>query len=160
MDSIPLPLILTLLRWALSKVASSAIFGCWLFWLFGVLWCITFCRLFSAKSIFMKIILFQIIHFRISTKFKCKYSLIVKKILFLAIQFTLAVLIQLIQFRFSLHTVKCQNSSILNKSVKCKYSFNVQKTTPFQINQFCISRQFKCKYGLIVKNISTSSYSV
>ena len=30
----------------------------------------------------------------------------------------------------------------------------------FQINQFSISTQFKCKYSLIVKNISISSYSV
>ena len=30
----------------------------------------------------------------------------------------------------------------------------------FQTIQFSISMQFKCKYGLIVKNISISSYSV
>ena len=38
--------------------------------------------------------------------------------------------------------------------------FQCQKTVPFQIIQFRISMQFKCKYGLIVKNISISSYSV
>ena len=32
-------------------------------------------RLFNAKSIFMQIILFQTVQFRISTQFKCKYSL-------------------------------------------------------------------------------------
>ena len=37
-------------------------------------------KLFNAKSIFMKIILFQTIQFSISTQFKCKYSLIVKNI--------------------------------------------------------------------------------
>ena len=34
------------------------------------------------------------------------------------------------------------------------------KTVPFQTIQFSISTQFKCKYSLIVKNISISSYSV
>ena len=38
--------------------------------------------------------------------------------------------------------------------------FQCQKTVPFQIIQFSISTQFKRKYGLIVKNISISSYSV
>ena len=42
----------------------------------------------------MKIVLFQTIQFRISTQFKCKYSLTVKNILFQAIQFSQAVLIQ------------------------------------------------------------------
>ena len=50
----------------------------------------------------MKIVLFQTIQFSISAKFKCKYSLIVKKTFqFLAIQFSQAVLIQLIQFSIS-----------------------------------------------------------
>ena len=35
----------------------------------------------------------------------------------------------------------------------------MSKTVPYQIIQFSISTQFKCKYGLIV-NISISSYSV
>ena len=35
---------------------------------------------FNAKSIFMKIVLIQIIQFRISLQFKCEYSLIVKNI--------------------------------------------------------------------------------
>ena len=43
----------------------------------------------------MKIVLFQTIQFRISTQFKCKYSLIVKTFLFQAIQFSQVVLIQL-----------------------------------------------------------------
>ena len=36
----------------------------------------------------------------------------------------------------------------------------MSKTVQFQIIQFSISMQFKCKYSLIVKNISISSYSV
>ena len=36
----------------------------------------------------------------------------------------------------------------------------MSKTVLFQIVQLSISMQFKCKYGLIVKNISISSYSV
>ena len=34
------------------------------------------------------------------------------------------------------------------------------KKVRFQIMQLSISTQFKCKYGLIVKNISILSYSV
>ena len=47
---------------------------------FGCLDFLALCRLFNAKSIFMKIVLFQTIQFSISTQFKCKYSLIVKNI--------------------------------------------------------------------------------
>ena len=47
----------------------------WVDWLFGVY---GICRLFNAKPIFMKIVLFQTIQFRLSAQFKCKYSLIVK----------------------------------------------------------------------------------
>ena len=36
----------------------------------------------------------------------------------------------------------------------------MSKTVQFQIIQFSISTQFKCKFSLIVKNISISSYSV
>ena len=38
---------------------------------------------------------------------------------------------------------------MLNNSAKCKYSFN-EKTVLFQIIQFSISMQFKCKYRLII----------
>ena len=41
-----------------------------------------------------KTVQFQTIQFSISTQFKCKYSLIVKNISILAIQFSQAVLIQ------------------------------------------------------------------
>ena len=34
------------------------------------------------------------------------------------------------------------------------------KTVPFETIQFSINMQFKCKYGLIVKNIYISSYSI
>ena len=56
----------------------------------------------------MQIVLFQTIQFWLSTQFKCKYSLIVKKILFQAIQFSQAVLIQLIQFSISTDFVYSQ----------------------------------------------------
>ena len=36
----------------------------------------------------------------------------------------------------------------------------MSKSVLFQIIQLSISTQFKCKYGLIVKNISISNYSV
>ena len=35
--------------------------------------------------------------------------------------------------------------------------FQCQKTVQFQIIQFSISTQFKCKYGFMVKNISIST---
>ena len=68
-----------------------------------------------------------------------------KTFLFQVIQFSQAVLIQLIQF--SVSTVSM-------------YPPKKKTTVPFQIIQFSISMQFKCKYGLIVKSISISSYSV
>ena len=37
---------------------------------------------------------------------------------------------------------------------------SMSETVLFEIIQFSISTQFKCKYGLIVKNIFISSYSV
>ena len=68
-----------------------------------------------------KTVQFQTIQLRISTQFKCKYSLIVKNIsISKTIQFIQTVLIQTIQFSIStdfVHTVTCQNSSILNNSV-------------------------------------------
>ena len=36
----------------------------------------------------------------------------------------------------------------------------MSKTVQFQTIQFSIGMQFKCKYSLIVKNISISSYSI
>ena len=39
-----------------------------------VLWHINLCRFSNAKSIFMKVVLFQTIQFRISMQFKCKYN--------------------------------------------------------------------------------------
>ena len=60
-----------------------------LIWLFvWILWHINLCRLFNAKSIFMKIVLFQTIQFSIRTQFKCE-----KTFLFQAIQFSQAVLL-------------------------------------------------------------------
>ena len=37
---------------------------------------------------------------------------------------------------------------------------SMSKTVQFQTIQLSISKQFKCKYSLIAKNISISSYSV
>ena len=37
---------------------------------------------------------------------------------------------------------------------------SMSKTVQFLTIQFSISRQFKCKYSLMLKNISISSYSV
>ena len=42
----------------------------------------------------------------------------------------------------------------------CENTASMTKTVQFQIIQFSISTQYKCKYSLIVKNISFSSYSV
>ena len=56
----------------------------------------------------MKIVLFQTIQFSMSTHFECKYSLIVKTFLFQGIQFSQAVLIQLIQFNISTDFVYTQ----------------------------------------------------
>ena len=39
-------------------------------------------------------------------------------------------------------------------------TISMSKIVQFQIIQFSINTQFKCKYSLIVKNISISSYSV
>ena len=47
--------------------------------------------------------------------------------------------------------------------IKIQFSVStvlMSKTVPFQTIQFSISTKFKCKYSLIVKNISISSYSV
>ncbi len=58
---------------------------------------------FSVSTVSMsKTVQFQIIQFSISTQFKCKYSLIVKNILFQAIQFRQTILIQTIQFSISM----------------------------------------------------------
>ena len=64
---------------------------------------------FSVSTVSMsKTVQFQTIQFCINTQFKCKYSLIVKKNFFRAIQFSQAVLIQLIQFSISIEFVYTQ----------------------------------------------------
>ena len=55
--------------------------------------------------------------------------------------------------------------NLANKVLHITTQFSVStvsmsKTIPFQTIQFSISTQFKCKYSLIVKTISISSYSV
>ena len=67
-----------------------------------------------------------------------------KTFLFQAIQFSQTVLIQTIQFSISIfcpHTVKCQNSSILNDSVS-RSTVSMSKIVLFQTIQFSISMQF------------------
>ena len=51
-------------------------------------------------------------------------------------------------------------SAAPNKTKKSILDHPSVKTVPFQTIQFSISKQFKPKYGLIVNNISISSYSV
>ena len=83
-----------------------------------VLWHINLCWLFNAKSIFMKIVLFQTIQFSTSAQFKCKYSLIVKSISISSYSVSSSSSNSAkYTHRFCLHTVKCQNSSILNNSI-------------------------------------------
>ena len=52
-----------------------------------------------------KTVEFKIIQFSLNTLFKCKYSSIVKRFLFRGIQFSEAVLIQLIQFSIGTYFV-------------------------------------------------------
>ena len=63
-----------------------------------------------------KTVQFKTIQFSISTQFKCKYNLTVKTFLFLAIQFSQAVLIQLIQFSISTDFLYTQ---LIVKTVLC-----------------------------------------
>ena len=76
-------------------------------------------------------------------------SLIVKNILFQAVQFSQIVLIQAIQFSISIAFVYTQLN--VKTALFEKIQFNVRtvsmlKTVPFQIIHFSINTQFKCKY--------------
>ena len=79
----------------------------------------------------MKIVLFQTIQFSISTQFKYEKH-----------------------FYFKLFSLVKQFYSQMSKQFYIKQKslvyvqFQCQKTVPFQIIQFSISTQFKCKYGL------------
>ena len=115
---------------------------------------------FSESTISLtKTVQFQMIQFNIRTQLKCKYSLIVKNISFSSY----SILILLTQFSISTDFVYTQ---LHVKTLPCQtiqfsvIQFQCQKTVQFEIIHFSISTQFKCKYGLIVKNISISSYSV
>ena len=57
-----------------------------------------------------------------------------------------------VQFNFEKHFYFKLFSLV--KQFLSMYSFNVKKTVPFQTIYFSISTQFKCKYSVIVKNIS------
>ena len=60
-------------------------------------------------------------------------------------------------FHFKLFSLFKQLYIIIQFSVS---TVSMLKTVQFQTIQFSISTQFKCKYGLIVKNISISNNSV
>ena len=60
-------------------------------------------------------------------------------------------------FYFKLFSLVKQLYMTIHFSVS---TVSMSKTVQFQIIQLSISTQFKCKYSLIVKNISISSYSV
>ena len=65
---------------------------------------------------------------------------------------------------FCLHTVKCQNCSILNNSVLCKQSSNV-KTVPFQTfslakaHSLNVSTQFNCQKHFLFQTILSSHFN-
>ena len=91
-----------------------------------------------------------------SAQFDCQ-----KIFLFQTIQFIQTVLILLIQFSISTDLVYTllNVKTVLYMMIQFSVSTVLMpKTVPFQRIQFCISTHFK--YGLIVKNISISSYSV
>ena len=60
-------------------------------------------------------------------------------------------------FHFKLFNLFKQLYKTIHFSV---ITISVSKTVQFQIIQFSISMQFKCKYSLIVQNIYISSYSI
>ena len=92
---------------------------------------------FSVSTVSMsKIVQFKTIHSSKSTQFECKYRLIVKKHFFRAIQFSQAILLQLIQF---------------SKRTDLVYTQLHVRTVLFEIIQFSTSTHFKCKHGSIVK---------
>ena len=72
---------------------------------------------------------------------------------------------KIIQFSISTQ-FNCQNHFYfklfkqLYVAIQLSFTVLMSKTVLFQIIQLSISTQFKFKYGLIVKNISISSYSV
>ena len=91
-----------------------------------ILWHINLGRLFNTTSIFIQILFFK------QLGLAWAHSLIVKNILFQAIQFSQTVLIQTIQFNMS--------------------SVSVSKTVLFRAIQFCISIQFICQNSSISSN--------
>ena len=89
------------------------------------------------------------------------HSLIVKNIS--SFQFSQTVLFQTSQFSLSIDFVHTQLNvkTVLYKTIQfCARTVSMSKTVPFQTIQFSVSTQFKCKYSLIVKNISILNYSI
>ena len=102
----------------------------------------------------MKIVLFQTIQFSSSTQFNCQKHFYFK--LFSLIK-------QLIQFSISTDFGYTQLNvkTVLYQTIQFSVSrVSILETVPFQTIQFSINTQSKCKYSLIVKNISFSSYSI
>ena len=113
------------------------------------------CRLFNAKSIFMQIVS-SISNNSVQHEYTVQLS---KTLLCQAIQFIQTIPIQLIQFSISKDFVYAllNVKTVLYYTIQLSVStVSMSKTVPFQIIQFSISSQFKCKYSLIVKNISIS----
>ena len=96
----------------------------------------------------MKIVLFQTIQFSLSIQFNCQ-----KTFLFQAIQF---IQTKLIQFNISIDFVYTQLNvkTDLYKTMQFSVSIvSMSETVPFQIIQFSISTQFKCKYTVKLSKI-------
>ena len=83
-----------------------------------------------------------------------------KTFLFQVIKFIQTVLIQLSMSTDFVYT-QLNVKTVLYITIQFSVStVSISKTVLFRTIQFSISMQFKCKYSLIVKNISISSYSV
>ena len=127
-------------------------------WLFGFYGISTFVGYLMPNLFLCKyLVLFQTIQFSIST------VSLSKTFQFQAIRFIQTVLILVIQFSISTDVVYTQLNfkTVLYQTIQFSVStLSMSKAVPFQTIQFSISTQYKCKYSLIVKNISISSYSV
>ena len=121
-------------------------------WLVGWVLChINLSRLFNVKSIFKQIVSFRLF------SLAWVHSLIVKNISISSYS------VYSIQFSISTDFVYTQLNvkTILYWTNQFRVSkVSMSETVPLQNIQFSISTQFKCKYSLIVKSISISSYSV
>ena len=102
-----------------------------LVWLVGFYGISTFVGYLTPNPFLFKSVLFKTIQFSMSTQFNYQKYFYFK------------------QFKQLYITIQFSVSTV-----------SISKTVQFQIIQFGINTQFKCKYSLILKNISISSYSV